>query len=166
MHVPLKALHSSRSMRRRVTSPHISDNEPVEFVSHEDAATADSEKGNNEQSIIVIKYVDMCFNTGQTNIATAVEDEETGTLSSESENPISDPAAGLESPIFGSPDKRVQFTIGVIPNIPEDESATEMDVHKEPERKDKLRRKRLVDTLHINTKIRKHGFKRRSKSEK
>lgn len=123
MHVPLKVL--SRSMRRRVTSPQISDNEPTEFV----ASPGDhASKANSD--------------AGHISTVTAPEDEEIGTLSSESENPLSDLAVSeFESPIFGSPDKRVQFTIGAFGNIPEDESAPEVDIQKEPS-KERVRRKR------------------------
>lgn len=118
MHVPLKSLHSSRSMKRRVTSPHISESEPTELAFSPDRTDSD---------------------TCHLSCATAPEEDETGALSSESECPITDPATGFDSPGFGSPDKRVQFTIGAIPNIPEDES--EIEVVKEPSQ-EKPRRKR------------------------
>lgn len=125
MHVPLKAL--SRSMRRRVTSPQISENEPTEF-----ACSTDVDQSKTDSD------------TGQISIATAPEDGETEALSSESENPLSDLVVEFESPVFGSPDRRVQFTIGAptVPNIPEDESANELEVQKEPVKDGRVRRKR------------------------
>lgn len=122
MHVPLKALSSRAMMRRRVTSPHISENEPtmLSSMSPEERSRADSDTG------------------GQASTVTAVDEEEPGALSSGS-----DPAGGTaDSPLFGSPDKRVQFTIGAISNIPEDEG--EIEVVKEPV-KEKPRRKRWVE---------------------
>lgn len=119
IHVPLKALHS-RSMRRRVTSPHISESEPSEQLCSPEEASRLTDS-----------------DTGHLSTATAEEpadeedeeEEDTGALSSESDPPLSDPANQqqqqqqfLESPVSGSPDKRVQFTIGQIQNIPEDEA--------------------------------------------
>lgn len=107
MHVPLKALHS-RSMKRRITSPQLSESE----ASVQESPSLGLLEGRSPSISIITPIISP--DGGGTSSETATNVPEDEIFSSGSELHISD------SPILGSPaDKRVQFITGCISDIPE-----------------------------------------------